>query len=109
MLEILKNPSFDFLSKSRYFIGASVAVIVAGLAFMLSKNIYLGDKPQGYGVEFSGGTQLIVKFASTPEIDRVRDAVNAVDSNAVIQTFGQRISSRAYEGEITAWYFSHVT
>jgi preprotein translocase subunit SecF len=94
MLEILKNPNFDILGKSRYFIGLSVALILGGLAYMLSTNTYLGKNPQGYGVEFSGGTQLIVKFASTPEIDRVRGAVNAVDANAVIQTFGQASENR---------------
>jgi preprotein translocase subunit SecF len=94
MLEILKNPNFDLLSKSRYFIAASLALILGGLAYMLTNNIYLGKNAQGYGVEFSGGTQLIVKFASSPEIDRVRTAVNAVDTNAVIQTFGQPSENR---------------
>jgi preprotein translocase subunit SecF len=94
MLEILKNPNFDFLGKSRYFIGASLALILGGLAYMLSNHIYLGNNPQGYGVEFSGGTQLIVKFASPPAVDRVRNAVNAVDTNAVIQTFGQPAENR---------------
>jgi preprotein translocase subunit SecF len=89
MLEILKNPKFDFLGKSRYFIVASILVILGGLGYMLSRNVYLGSSPKGYGVEFSGGTQLIVKFSSAPDIDRVRDAVSAVDTGAVIQTFGQ--------------------
>jgi len=89
MLEILKNPQFDFLSKARYFIGASVLIIVAGLAYMLSQHIYLGSNAKGYGVEFSGGTQLIVKFTRPPEIDHVRTAVNAVDNGAVIQVFGK--------------------
>jgi preprotein translocase subunit SecF len=109
MLEILKNPNFDFLGKSRYFIGASLAIIVGGLFYMFSSHIYLGDNPKGYGVEFSGGTQLIVKFASAPDVDKVRGAVNAVDTNAVIQTFGQpaenRVlirTARANEGDLDA-------
>jgi preprotein translocase subunit SecF len=94
MLEILKNPRFDFLGKSRYFIAASLLVILGGLAFMFSRNVYLGNNPKGYGVEFSGGTQLIVKFSATPDIDRVRQVVSAIDSNAVIQTFGQPAENR---------------
>jgi preprotein translocase subunit SecF len=89
MLEILKNPNFDFLGKARYFIGASLLVILAGLAYMFSQHIYLGSNAKGYGVEFSGGTQLIVKFTSPPQVDRVRTAVNAVDNGAVIQAFGK--------------------
>ena len=55
-MEFLKNPNFDFLGKTRYFVGASLVVVLAGLAYMLSTNTYLGRSPKGYGVEFSGGS-----------------------------------------------------
>src|SRR4029079_19403193 len=85
MLEILKNPQFDFLSKARYFIGASILIIQAGLAYMLSTHTYMGRNPKGYGVEFSGGTQAIAQLSTPRDVDHVRAALNAVDSNAVIQ------------------------
>ena len=88
-MEFLKNPNFDFLGKTRYFVGASVLVILAGLAYMLSTNTYLGSNPKGYGVEFSGGTQLIVKFQNPPQIDRIRSAVEQAAPGAVIQTYDQ--------------------
>jgi preprotein translocase subunit SecF len=88
-MEFLKNPNFDFLGKTRYFVGASVLVIVAGLAYMLSTNTYLGRNPKGYGVEFSGGTQLIVKFQKPPQIDAIRSAVEQAAPGAVIQTYDQ--------------------
>ena len=94
MLEILKNPNFDFLGKARYFIAASLIVILGGLAYMVTSGIYVGRNPHGYGVEFSGGTQLIVKFAQTPDTDQVRNAVSAVAPGAVIQTFGQPSENR---------------
>jgi preprotein translocase subunit SecF len=86
-MELLKNPNFDFLGKTRYFVGASLVVILAGLAYMLSTNTYLGRNPKGYGVEFSGGTQLIVKFQGAPEVDRIRRAVEQAAPGAVIQTY----------------------
>lgn len=86
-MEFLKNPNFDFLGKTRYFVGASVFVVLAGLAYMLSNNVFLGQNPKGYGVEFSGGTQLIVKFQNPPQIDRIRSAVEQAAPGAVIQTF----------------------
>jgi preprotein translocase subunit SecF len=86
-MEFLKNPNFDFLGKTRYFVGASVLVILAGLAYMLSNNIYLGKDPKGYGVEFSGGTQLIVKFQNPPQVDGIRSAVEQAAPGAVIQTY----------------------
>lgn len=86
-MEILKNPNFDFLGKTRYFVAASLLVILGGLAYMLSNNLYLGQNPKGYGVEFSGGTQLIVKFQNSPQVDRIRAAVEQEAPGAVIQTY----------------------
>ncbi len=67
-MEILKNPNFDFIGKTRYFVALSLAIIVAGIAHMYVRGIH-------YGVEFSGGTQLIVKFEKQPQTDRIRAAV----------------------------------
>jgi preprotein translocase subunit SecF len=80
-MEFLKNPNFDFLGKTRYFVAASVLLIVAGVAFMA--------RPGGlrYGVEFSGGTQLVVKFEKPPAIDKIRSAVEPVAPGAVIQSY----------------------
>jgi preprotein translocase subunit SecF len=88
-MEFLKNPNFDFLGKTRYFVGASLVVVLVGLAYMLSTNTYLGRNPKGYGVEFSGGTQLIVKFQNPPQVDRIRSAVEQAAPGAVIQTYDQ--------------------
>ena len=70
-MEILKNPNFDFLGKTRYFVAASLVIILGGLLLM--------SRPAGvrYGVEFSGGTQLVVKFQQAPAVDRIRTAVVA--------------------------------
>lgn len=82
-MEFLKNPSFDFLGKTRYFVTASVVLILAGIAWMA--------RPGGlrYGVEFSGGTQLVVKFEKTPEVDKIRAAVESAAPGAVIQTYDE--------------------
>jgi preprotein translocase subunit SecF len=79
-MELIKNPQFDFLGKARYFIAASLALILAGIGLMAARGVR-------YGVEFSGGTQLIVKFQAAPAIDRIRDAVEKVAPGAVIQTY----------------------
>jgi preprotein translocase subunit SecF len=86
-MEILKNPNFDFLGKARYFILASLLVIAAGIAYIATRGIH-------YGVEFSGGTQLIVKFQNTPQVDRIRSAVDAVAPGSVIQAYGEASSNR---------------
>ena len=86
-MEILKNPNFDFLGKARYFIAGSLILILSGLAYMATRGIH-------YGVEFSGGTQLIMKFQGPPHVDRIRSAVESVAPGAVIQTYGQSSSNQ---------------
>jgi preprotein translocase subunit SecF len=94
MLEILKNPHFDFLGKTRYFVGLSLGLIAAGIAFMLVKGVYLGSEAKGYGVEFSGGTQLIARFQNPPAVDEIRDAVNSVAPGSSIQSYGDPASNQ---------------
>ncbi len=79
-MEILRNPRFDFLGKTTLWVGLSLVLLSASIAYLVSRGIR-------YGVEFSGGTQLVVKFQSSPSVDRIRDAVNPVDKEAVIQSY----------------------
>jgi preprotein translocase subunit SecF len=81
-MEILKNPNYDFIGKTKYFIALSVILIGSGLAFIQVKGLR-------YGVEFSGGTQLIVAFSKSPEVDHIRSAVEGVAPGAVIQSYGE--------------------
>jgi preprotein translocase subunit SecF len=86
-MEILKNPNFDFLGKTRYFVAASLLIIAAGIFVMARQGIR-------YGVEFSGGTQLIVTFQSRPEVDKIRAAVEKEAPGAVIQSYDQPAKNR---------------
>lgn len=102
-MEIIKNPNFDFLSKAKYFVVLSLLLIAAGAAWIFSGHLR-------YGVEFSGGTQLILHFQATPDTDKIRDAVTRVSPGAVIQTYGEasgnkvlvRISQEAPENDLDA-------
>jgi preprotein translocase subunit SecF len=79
-MEILKNPNYDFLGKTKILLALSTALIVGGMAYIATHGVRLG-------VEFSGGTQLVVRFQSRPDVDRVRSAVDKVTSGASIQTY----------------------
>jgi preprotein translocase subunit SecF len=81
-MEIIKNPHFDFLGKAKYFVALSIVLILAGVAWVATGHLK-------YGVEFSGGTQLILHFQTTPEVDKIRDAVTRVSPGAVIQSYGE--------------------
>jgi preprotein translocase subunit SecF len=79
-MEILKNPNFDFFGKTKFFVALSVLFLGSGIAVMSRQGVR-------YGVEFSGGAELVLHFASLPHIDRVRQAVEPVAPGATIQIF----------------------
>jgi preprotein translocase subunit SecF len=79
-VELFKKTNYDFLGKARYCIPASLAALVASAVFMVEPGIR-------YGVEFSGGTQVIAKFERPPEIDKIRGAVSGAAREAVIQSY----------------------
>ncbi len=102
-MEIIKNPNFDFIGRAKYFITLSIVLILAGTAWVATGHLR-------YGVEFSGGTQLVLHFQNPPEIDQIRDAVTKVSPGAVIQTYGDvkvnkvlvRIGEEAPESDLDA-------
>jgi preprotein translocase subunit SecF len=79
-MEILKNPHYDFLGKAKIFVPLSILLTVASLAYMSLHGVR-------YGVEFQGGTQLILKLTNPPQIDRIRAVVDKSARGAVIQTY----------------------
>jgi preprotein translocase subunit SecF len=81
-MEILHNTNFDFLGKTRILVTISILLIVGGGTWIFTHGLQ-------YGVEFSGGTELIARFKTTPEVDRVRSAVDKVAAGAVIQSYGE--------------------
>ena len=69
-MEIIKNPNFDFIGKARYFVALSVLLIVASVAWIATGHVR-------YGVEFSGGTIVIVKFDTAPSASSWRAKLRA--------------------------------
>jgi preprotein translocase subunit SecF len=78
-MQFLTDTRIDFLGKAKIFTTLS-ALAVLGSIFLLS------TRGVQYGVEFSGGTQLVVRFEKSPAIDDIRSALDS-DLAAVIQTF----------------------
>ena len=64
-MKIFDNPNFNFVRWRWHAIALSWLVILAGL-------IVVGKWGMPRGVEFSGGTIVIVKFQQTPDVEQVR-------------------------------------
>ena len=76
-MQILKNPNFNFVRWRWHAIAFSLVVILVG-------GFVVGTRGLPLGVEFAGGSIVIVKFDQMPAIDRIRDAV----PHAVVQPYG---------------------
>ncbi len=83
-MQIFHNPTFNFVKYRWPALIVSWVIILAGVV-----GIYLKGLP--LGVEFSGGTIVIVQFDTMPRIDQVRGALDTAlggGENLVVQRYG---------------------
>ena len=81
-MAIFKNPNFDFLKWRWPAVGLSAVIIVAGaIAVVLQGGLALG-------IDFSGGTNVIVKFDAPVTEDTVRAAIASAVDEVVVQQYG---------------------
>jgi len=84
-MHIFKGTTFDFLRWRVHAIVVSWVVIIAGAAVFMTKGIPLG-------IEFAGGTAVIVKFEQPTSVQQVRGALDKSfpggGQNVIVQTFG---------------------
>ena len=81
-MPIFKNPNFDFLKWRWPAVGLSCLIIAGGaVAVVLQGGLSLG-------IDFSGGTSVIVQFDNPVTEDAVRDAVGGAVGESVVQQYG---------------------
>jgi preprotein translocase subunit SecF len=81
-MDFLRNPNFDFIRWRWHAIALSLLVILAGIGMMATRGLPLG-------IDFSGGTLIVVKFGQTVEEDAVRSALESIPGDKVIQPYGE--------------------
>ncbi len=83
MIEFFHAAHFNFLRWKWHFIILSWILILAGV---VSLGVKGGPR---YGIDFKGGTLVYVKFADTPEVDRLRNGLAQQGLTATtIQQYG---------------------
>jgi preprotein translocase subunit SecF len=82
-MQIFTNANFDFLRWRWRAIALSVVVVLAGAGLMVSR----GGLP--LGVDFSGGTVVVLKFDRPVPEDAVRAAVASIPGDKVVQQYGE--------------------
>ena len=90
-MRIFENTNIDFVKWRWHAIALSLVVIIAG-AVAISR----GRLP--LGVDFAGGTIVVVKFQQHVPVDQVRPAVaampNGAGNDAVVQEYGDRAQNQ---------------
>jgi preprotein translocase subunit SecF len=87
-VEFFRNPSVNWLGWKWYFLAFSMIFSVAGIIKMSWNYSHIGS-PVPLGVDFQGGTQVDVQFTNPPDINAIRNAIDAAGvKDASIQTFG---------------------
>ncbi len=82
-MELFKQISIDWLSKKWYFFGFSWLLIVLGVIG------YITHGGLSYGIDFTGGTVIQIKFKDKPNLDKLRDVLKAESkSPPLIQQYG---------------------
>jgi preprotein translocase subunit SecF len=83
MIELFRNPRFNFIGRRRIAYLVSAVVMVIGLGSLAVKGLH-------YDIDFIGGTLVQIRFEQAPGIAKVRAALARVQlGDSIIQEFGE--------------------
>ena len=81
-MQVFKTPNFNFIQWRWYAFALSAAVILGGLGTMI-----VGEGLP-LGIDFSGGTIVVLRFEESVTEEAVRDALDTVEGQKVVQQYG---------------------
>jgi preprotein translocase subunit SecF len=71
MIELFKQPNINWMGKAKYFYALSGILLLAGWT-----SIFVNGGLR-YGIDFKGGTNVDVRFAQPPNVDKLRSGLAA--------------------------------
>jgi preprotein translocase subunit SecF len=80
-MDFLKNPNFNFIRWRWHALALSTLIILAGAAMIATRGMPLG-------IDFTGGTLMVIKFTQPVDEGRVRAALGSIPGDKVIQPYG---------------------
>ncbi len=93
MIELFKQPNLDWMGKAKYFFALSGFLLLLGLLSWFQQGRSLR-----YGIDFKEGTNVDVRFAQPPDIDRLRQGLAAQGlGNSEIQSIRDIASPNSSE------------
>ena len=83
MIELFRNPSYDFIGKRRWAYTVSIAFTLMAL---ISLAAHRGLR---YDIDFTGGTLIQVRFEQAPTVAEIRKSLATIQlGESIIQEFG---------------------
>jgi len=83
MIELFKNPNYDFIGKRKWAYYFSITITLIGLISLVAKG---GLR---YDIDFTGGTLIQVRFEQAPSVAQIRSSLSTIHlGESVIQRFG---------------------
>jgi preprotein translocase subunit SecF len=92
-MRLFHHTNIDFMGKRKKMYLLSSVIILLGLISLLTKGVH-------YGIDFTGGTELVVQFSDRPDVGAIRSMMGTIGfQGAEIKTFGDetRILIRTQE------------
>lgn len=84
-MQFFQTPNIDFISKRRYAYFLSAGLFLLGIVSLILRG------GPNYGIDFKGGTSVVVRFEEEISTTQLRDALASVGmGTSGIQTFGTR-------------------
>lgn len=81
-MRIFENLNFDFLGKRRFFYGISAAIFLLGFINIIIRGLV-------FGIDFKGGSEIVLQFQQPIEIAEIRGYVENIElGNVEVKTFG---------------------
>ncbi len=80
-MQIFTNANYNFIRWRWHAIILSAVIVIAGLAVMLTRGLPLS-------IDFTGGTALVVQFEQNPTEEQVRNAINPIPGDKIVQQYG---------------------
>jgi len=65
VFRIIKDPQFDFMRQRKLLLSVSAVLVLISIGIMFTKGL-------NKGIEFTGGTQIQVRYSTTPDVAQIR-------------------------------------
>ena len=80
-MQIFKKANYNFIRWRWHALILSALVLIGGIAVMLTRGLPLG-------IDFTGGTALVVQFEQNPTEEQVRNAIQPIPGDKIVQQYG---------------------